>query len=293
SLSPSRSTSLSSVEIHRLSPTRSVVSLKQPATEGFQRTDIQKLQNSRDGGARDGNEMSSSLSCVTMSLWKDHPVMTSSRSSISGDKSNHTTRFKMSAPLPNSQQLCFQFGYFLFPHSIDHEAMANMKTEFMALWDRYSTDHKVMVLAATNRPSELDEAIMRRLPQAFEIGMPERKERAEILKVTLKGERVEPDIDYDHLARLCEGYTGSDIFELCKKEAYFPIREILEEERKWRPFLATSKKTQAAAGEYCGLRWSREPVEVEAAISGISKLLVSQFINLQSGSQDKTIHVCL
>ncbi|WZZ42097.1 hypothetical protein YC2023_038356 [Brassica napus] len=164
-----------------------------------------------------------------------------------------------------------------------------------------------MVLAATNRPSELDEAIMRRLPQAFEIGMPERKERAEILKVTLKGERVEPYID-------CEGYTGSDIFELCKKATYFPIREILEEERKWRPFaiifvyqiprplsqldlekvLATAKKTQVAAGEYCGLRWSREPDEVEAAISGFSKLLVSQFINLhQSGSQDKTIHVCL
>uniref|UniRef100_A0A0D3BYP1 ATPase AAA-type core domain-containing protein n=1 Tax=Brassica oleracea var. oleracea TaxID=109376 RepID=A0A0D3BYP1_BRAOL len=153
-----------------------------------------------------------------MSLWKDHPVMTSSRSSLSGDKSNHTTRFKMSAPLPNSQQI--------------------MKTEFMALWDRFSTDPnaRVMVLAATNRPSELDEAIMRRLPQAFEIGMPERKERAEILKVTLKGERVEPDIDYDHLARLCEGYTGSYIFELCKKAAYFPIREILEEERKWRPY---------------------------------------------------------
>uniref|UniRef100_A0A0D3CRE9 Uncharacterized protein n=1 Tax=Brassica oleracea var. oleracea TaxID=109376 RepID=A0A0D3CRE9_BRAOL len=58
-------------------------------------------------------------------------------------------------------------------------------------------------------------------------------------------------------------------------------------------FLATSKKTQVAADEYCGLRGSREQDEVEAAISGISKLLVSQFINLQSGSQDKTIHVCL
>ncbi|KAF3553951.1 hypothetical protein F2Q69_00015635 [Brassica cretica] len=55
--------------------------------------------------------------------------------------------------------------------------------------------------------------------------------------------------------------------------------------------LATSKKTQVAAGEYCGLRWSREPNEMEAAISGISKLLVSRFINLQSGSQDKTIHI--
>ncbi|CAF2266411.1 unnamed protein product [Brassica rapa] len=36
-----------------------------------------------------------------------------------------------------------------------------------------------------------------------------------------------------------------------------------------------SKKTQVAAGEYCGLRGSREPNEVETAISGISKLLVS------------------
>ncbi|CAF1759218.1 unnamed protein product [Brassica napus] len=124
--------SLSSVEIHRLSPTRSFISLKQPATNGFQRTDIQKLQNSR-GGTRDGSEISSSLSCVTMSFWKDHPVMTSSRSSLAGEKSNHTTRFKMSAPLPNSQQ----------PRSIDHEAMANMKTEFMALSDRFSTDRKL------------------------------------------------------------------------------------------------------------------------------------------------------
>ncbi|KAG2263057.1 hypothetical protein Bca52824_070136 [Brassica carinata] len=148
--------------------------------------------------------------------------------------------------------------------STDHEAMANMKTEFMALWDGFSTDPnaRVMVLAATNRPSELDEAILRRLPQAFEIGMPDRKERAEILKVTLKGERVEPDIDFDRVARLCVGYTGSDIFELCKKAAYYPIREILEEERKGRPcpmprplsqldlekVLATSKKTQVAAG---------------------------------------------
>ncbi|KAG2293399.1 hypothetical protein Bca52824_040068 [Brassica carinata] len=169
--------------------------------------------------------------------------------------------------------------------------MANMKTEFMALWDRFSTDPnaRVMVLAATNRPSELDEAMMRRLPQAFEIGMPECKERAEILKVTLKGERVEPDIDYDHLAHLCKGYTGSDIFELCKKAAYLPIREILEVPRPLSQLdlenvCATSKKTQVAAGEYCGLRWSREPDEVEAAISEISKQLVSQFINLQSGS---------
>ena len=90
---------------------------------------------------------------------------------------------------------------------------------------------RVMVLAATNRPSELDEAILRRLPQAFEIGVPNKRERAEILNVILKGERVEDIIDYDHIASLCEGYTGSDLLELCKKAAYFPIRDLLDEEK--------------------------------------------------------------
>lgn len=88
-----------------------------------------------------------------------------------------------------------------------------------------------MVLAATNRPSELDEAILRRLPQAFEIGIPDRRERVEILKVVLKGERVENSIDFDHIAGLCDGYTGSDILELCKQAAYFPIRDLLNAEK--------------------------------------------------------------
>ncbi|XP_010445896.1 PREDICTED: ATPase family AAA domain-containing protein 1-like isoform X2 [Camelina sativa] len=193
--------------------------------------------------------------------------------------------------------------------STDNEAMSNMKTEFMALWDGFTTDQnaRVMVLAATNRPSELDEAILRRFPQAFEIGMPDCRERAQILKVILKGERIEPNINYDHVARLCEGYTGSDIFELCKKAAYFPIREILEEERKGREIseprpltqldlekvLATSKKTQVAASEYSGLnsqssvlRSQADPDEVQAFIKGISKLFVSRNRNIQPDSQD-------
>jgi len=46
----------------------------------------------------------------------------------------------------------------------EHEATTTMKTEFMQLWDGFSTDARanVMVLAATNRPYELDEAVLRR-----------------------------------------------------------------------------------------------------------------------------------
>lgn len=90
----------------------------------------------------------------------------------------------------------------------------------------------MMVLAATNRPSELDEAILRRLPQAFEIGYPGRAERVQILKVILKDEKVEEDLDFDHISSLCgERYTGSDLLELCKQAAYFPVRDLLSDEK--------------------------------------------------------------
>ncbi|XWS38169.1 hypothetical protein CRYUN_Cryun19dG0107100 [Craigia yunnanensis] len=115
----------------------------------------------------------------------------------------------------------------------DHEAMASMKTEFMALWDGFTTDQnaRVMVLGATNRPAELDEAILRRFSQVFEIGRPDCNDREKILKVILKNERVEDTIDFDHIARLCEGYTGSDLLELCKQAAYIPLRDLLNEEK--------------------------------------------------------------
>lgn len=155
--------------------------------------------------------------------------------------------------------------------STEHEVLTNMKTEFMALWDGFTTDQnaRVMVLAATNRPWELDDAILRRLPQAFEVGMPDRKERANILKVILKGENVEDNIDFDHIAGLCEGYSGSDLTELCKQAAYAPIREMLQQEKTGqitsqmpRPLkqsdlemvLSVSKSSKLAANEYSSRR---------------------------------------
>ncbi|XP_038709896.1 ATPase family AAA domain-containing protein 1-B-like [Tripterygium wilfordii] len=189
----------------------------------------------------------------------------------------------------------------------DHEALTNMKTEFMALWDGFTTDQnaRVMVLSATNRPSELDEAILRRLPQSFEIGMPDQRERGKILKVILKGEKVEETIDFDYVSSMCEGYTGSDLLELCKKAAYFPIRDLLDEEKKGkkssepRPMLQsdlervllTSRKTRVAASEYSRLNSQlprsrdTDDYQVQSTINELSRLVVSQILNIQSDAQ--------
>ncbi|CAI0397528.1 unnamed protein product [Linum tenue] len=87
--------------------------------------------------------------------------------------------------------------------------------------------------------------------------------------VILKDESVERNIDFNYIASLCDGYTGSDIFELCKKAAYFPIRDLLDEEKK-------GKKHQSSDDDH-----------VHATISELSKLVVSQILNLQPDSRDE------
>ena len=76
----------------------------------------------------------------------------------------------------------------------EHEANTSMKTEFMTMWDGFQTNEhaRVMVLAATNRPWEVDEAILRRLPRTFEVGLPDAANRANILAVILRDEHVAP-----------------------------------------------------------------------------------------------------
>ncbi|CAK9166622.1 unnamed protein product [Ilex paraguariensis] len=88
-----------------------------------------------------------------------------------------------------------------------------------------------MVLAATNHPLDLDEAILRRLPQVFENGKPNRGDRAKIPKVILKDERTDDNIDFDHIASLCEGSTGCDLLDVYKQAAYFPVRDFLQYEK--------------------------------------------------------------
>lgn len=58
----------------------------------------------------------------------------------------------------------------------DHEATAMMKAQFMSLWDGLITDPNcvVIVMGATNRPRDLDQAIMRRMPSMFHVSLPVR-----------------------------------------------------------------------------------------------------------------------
>ena len=123
----------------------------------------------------------------------------------------------------------------------EHEANTSMKTEFMTMWDGFQTNEhaRVMVLAATNRPWEVDDAILRRLPRSFEVGLPSFEQRVDILSVILKNENLEPGFlsqsansPVNQIAKATERYSGSDLKELCKEAAYGPIRDLLREEQR-------------------------------------------------------------
>ncbi|CAI9757346.1 unnamed protein product [Fraxinus pennsylvanica] len=133
----------------------------------------------------------------------------------------------------------------------EHEAMRKMKNEFMVNWDglRTKDTERVLVLAATNRPFDLDEAVIRRLPRRLMVNLPDAANRAKILKVILAKEDLSSDVDLDSIASMTDGYSGSDLKNLCVTAAHRPIREILEKERREQAAaLAEGKPPPALCG---------------------------------------------
>lgn len=85
----------------------------------------------------------------------------------------------------------------------------------------------VMVLAATNRPWDLDEAIRRRLEKRIYIPLPSDLGRERLLKINLKGLKLEEDIDFNEIVRKTEGYSGADLTNVCREAAMMPMRRKL------------------------------------------------------------------
>lgn len=134
----------------------------------------------------------------------------------------------------------------------EHEAMRKMKNEFMVNWDGLRTKDKerVLVLGATNRPFDLDEAVIRRFPRRLMVNLPDAPNRERILGVILAKEELGSDIDLEAVANMTEGYSGSDLKNLCVSAAHCPIREILDKEKKEKALAVAENRPVPSL--YCG-----------------------------------------
>ncbi|SAM03922.1 hypothetical protein [Absidia glauca] len=117
--------------------------------------------------------------------------------------------------------------------SNDHETTGMMKAEFMSLWDGLTTgeDRRIVILGATNRPNDIDSAILRRMPKRFAVRLPTEAQRRSILELLLKNIKLVDNFDMAELVQRTAGCSGSDLKELCRNAAMIPIREIVRKEQ--------------------------------------------------------------
>jgi len=88
---------------------------------------------------------------------------------------------------------------------------------------------QVMVLAATNRPFDLDEALRRRLEKRIYIPLPNEEGLRQLFKINLKGMKLADDVDLEALISKIKGYSGADISNVCRDAAMMPLRNAIAE----------------------------------------------------------------
>uniref|UniRef100_A0A3P9NME4 microtubule-severing ATPase n=1 Tax=Poecilia reticulata TaxID=8081 RepID=A0A3P9NME4_POERE len=111
----------------------------------------------------------------------------------------------------------------------EHDASRRLKTEFLVEFDGVQSggEERVLVMGATNRPQELDEAVLRRFAKRVYVALPDEKTRCALLK-NLLGKHGNPlsTSELSQLAKATAGYSGSDLTSLAKDAALGPIREL-------------------------------------------------------------------
>lgn len=111
----------------------------------------------------------------------------------------------------------------------ENEGSRRIKTEFLVQFDGASTsgNDRILVIGATNRPYEIDEAARRRLVKRIYVPLPEDTGRRQMVEHLIREYRNTLGTDgLDEVARMTEGYSGSDIFNLCREASLEPLREI-------------------------------------------------------------------
>merc|ERR1711937_113470 len=91
---------------------------------------------------------------------------------------------------------------------------------------------QVTVLAATNRPWDLDEALRRRLEKRIYIPLPEDIGRKQLFEINLKDVELAPDVKLDDLVAGSAGYSGADVTNVCREASMMGLRKRMLKARQ-------------------------------------------------------------
>lgn len=106
---------------------------------------------------------------------------------------------------------------------VSHREQLN---QFLKEWDGMSNDSgSAFIMVATNRPMDLDEAVLRRLPRRLLVDLPTQSDRLEILKIHLRHEVLAEDVKLKDLAKRTPFYSGSDLKNVAVAAALNAVRD--------------------------------------------------------------------
>jgi transitional endoplasmic reticulum ATPase len=110
-----------------------------------------------------------------------------------------------------------------------NEVERRMVSQLLTLMDGMPPRGQVIILAATNRPDAIDQALRRpgRFDREIEIGVPNRNDRKVILQIHTRNMPLAKDVSIEELANITHGYTGADLNALVREAAMATLRGIL------------------------------------------------------------------
>jgi SpoVK/Ycf46/Vps4 family AAA+-type ATPase len=143
-----------------------------------------------------------------------------------------------------------------------------MLNQFLMEWDGLNSGkNSPFILLATNRPFDLDPAVLRRAPVRIHLDIPTTAQRFGILNLLLKDETLGVDVSIDRLAKMTTRYTGSDLKNMCVTAATECVSEQDEDSAKR---VLRLRHFQAAM------------ISIKA--TGLSKTVENEFRNFERGA---------
>jgi len=109
------------------------------------------------------------------------------------------------------------------------EVERRVVSQLLSLMDGLQGRGEIICIGATNRINAIDEALRRpgRFDREIEFGVPNAKERKEILQIHTRGMPLEDNVSLDHYAEITHGFAGADLMAVSREAAMFALRRIL------------------------------------------------------------------
>jgi transitional endoplasmic reticulum ATPase len=114
---------------------------------------------------------------------------------------------------------------------VSGEAEKRLVAQLLTLMDGLEPRQNLVVIAATNRPEAIDEALRRpgRFDREIVVGVPDETGRREILGIHTRGMPLAEGVDLDELSRRTYGFVGADLAALTREAALEAVRRIMPE----------------------------------------------------------------